>query len=64
MRKVPLESQRSLLVRHEDAAHMLGISTSTLRAMVRSGEIEPVRIHRSKMLRRADVERLVEEGTP
>jgi excisionase family DNA binding protein len=53
----------SLILRPKNAAKTLGVSIATFWRLVKSGHIETIKIgKRATGVRRADIERLVENG--
>jgi excisionase family DNA binding protein len=56
--------ERPALLSFLESAHLLGISASSLRRLIAAGSLEPVRIAglTRPRYRRADIEKLVEEG--
>lgn len=58
------DSQRLLvlLVSVEEAARCLGISTFTIRRLIKSGALAGVHVGRRLMIARAEIERVVTEG--
>ena len=55
--------QLDQLLRLDEAAAALAVSTRTLRNFVYRGEIEPVRLGRAVRFRSSDVARLQQRGT-
>ena len=52
----------ALTLTYDQAATLLGRSARTVRRMVDRGDLEAVRVGGRRMVRRADVERLAEQG--
>src|SRR5262245_39545061 len=55
---------KSLLLRIEEAAYLLAVSTRTVKRLVASRTLRTVRIGRSVRIRRAELERWLETGCP
>ncbi|MCJ8158893.1 helix-turn-helix domain-containing protein [Sphingomonas sp. LaA6.9] len=57
---VPLEPARRLAVRSPEAAQMLGISRSTLYQLMGDGEVESIKLGRTRLILVASLESLIE----
>ncbi len=51
----PPAASAPLLVRQTEAARILGISQSSIRRAIEQGDLRPVRLGRSVLLKRADL---------
>ena len=56
-----IAQERPLLLRAEEAAKLLSLGRSTVFQLLASGELPAVRVGRAVRVRRADVERWIEE---
>lgn len=52
------------LVPIDEAARAVGLSPWTVRAMIRDGRIESVRLSRRRLIRRSEIERIIRDGLP
>ena len=51
------------LVSARQAAHTLGVSVDTIRRLIEAGDLKAVRIRTRLLLPRAEIERVVRDGT-
>ena len=51
------------LVSASQAAHTLGVSVDTIRRLIEAGDLKAVRIRTRLLLPRAEIERVVRDGT-